>query len=442
MGSFMSGLDSSISNTVLPVIAGSLHADVADAQWVVSIYLLVLSGLLLSFGRLGDLNGYRRTYLLGFGLFVVSSAVCSVASSVEMLIAARGVQAVGAALLAANSPAILTTSFPDSRRGQVLGLQVTAVYLGLALGPLLGGWLTSTFSWNAVFLVNVPVGIVTFLLAARVLPHDAPRQASAVLSKFDVPGAVTFTTGLVLLIFGLNQAHIWGWTSPALALCMGLAVLALVGFVLIERKSGSPMLDLHLFAARRFSAPVASATLNYMSVFAMMFLLPFYLIQARGLSPAAAGLVLTAQPVVMAATASFSGALSDRIGARLPATLGMVLIAVGLAVRSRLGLDTPLPAIAGALLVIGLGVGLFSSPNTSAALGATPRQQRGVASAVLATARYLGMVIGVGIAGAAFTTVLAQAGEVSSPETVIRAANAGLLAAAGLASLGVVTALL
>jgi EmrB/QacA subfamily drug resistance transporter len=438
MGSFMSGLDSSISNTVLPVIATSLHADVADVQWVVSIYLLVLSGLLLSFGRLGDLRGYRRVYLLGFGLFIASSAACAFASSVGMLIAARGVQAVGAALLAANSPAILTTAFPESRRGRVLGMQVTAVYLGLAIGPSLGGWLTTTFSWNAVFLVNVPVGIATFLLALRVLPHDRPAAAPG-NDRFDLPGAITFTTGLVLLVFGLNQAHQWGWTSLALAMCMGCAVLVLAAFVWIEMGSASPMLDLRLFTNRRFSLPVTSATLNYMSVFAMMFLLPFYLIQARGLSPAAAGLVLTAQPVVMAATASFSGALSDRIGSRLPATVGMCLIAVGLGVLSRLGLETPLVAIAGALLVIGLGVGLFSTPNTSAALGAAPRRQRGIASGVLATARNLGMVIGVGIAGAIFTTVLGQAPSADAPEAVIAAANTGLLAAAGLAALGAVT---
>lgn len=182
-----------------------------------------------------------------------------------------------------------------------------------------------------------------------------------------------------------------------------------------------------------------SATLNYMAVFAMTFLLPFYLIQARGLSPATAGLVLTAQPLVMALTAPFSGALSDRIGARIPSTVGMLVIALGLALLSRLGLDTSLATIAATLLLIGLGVGLFTSPNMSAAMGAAPRRQRGIASGVMATARNLGMVLGIGVAGAIFTTLLAQSPDASTADAVVRAANAGLLAAAGFAALGAIT---
>jgi EmrB/QacA subfamily drug resistance transporter len=437
LGSMMSGLDSSISNTVLPVIASSLHADVAAAQWVVSIYLLVLSGLLLAFGRLGDLRGYRRTYLAGFGLFIVSSAACAFANSVALLVLARGVQAIGAAMLAANSPAILTNAFPPQQRGQALGFQVTAVYIGLAIGPPLGGWLTAVFDWNAVFLVNVPLGGFALLLAALVIPHD--RLVGERREGFDYRGAATFALGLVLLIVGLNQAHVWGWTSALLVACVGCAALALMSFVWIELRARSPMLELHLFASRAFSASVMSAMLNYMAVFAMTFLLPFYLIQARGLSPATAGLVLTAQPLVMALTAPFSGALSDRIGARIPSTLGMLVIALGLALLSRLGLDTSLATIAATLLLIGLGVGLFSSPNMSAAMGAAPQRQRGIASGVMATARNLGMVLGIGVAGAIFTTLLAQSPDASTAGAVVGAANAGLVAAAILAALGAIT---
>lgn len=432
----MSGLDSSISNTVLPVIATSLHANVGAAQWVVSIYLLVLSGLLLSFGRLGDLNGYRRTYLAGLVLFTCGSAVCAFSPSLALLVLARAVQAIGAAMVAANAPAILTNTFPAEHRGQALGFQVTAVYLGLAIGPSLGGWLTTAFGWSAVFLVNVPLGCVALALALRVIPHD---RTAAAREAFDFPGAATFMLGLVLLILGLNQADQWGWTSAALAACLVCSALALVAFVRIEQRTRSPLLDLHLFASRMFSASVVSATLNYMAVLAMMFLLPFYLIQARGLSPATAGLLLTAQPLVMALTAAFSGALSDRIGARVPATAGMLVIAVGLALLSRLDLDTPLATIVATLLLIGLGVGLFTSPNTSAALGAAPPGQRGIAAGVLATARNLGMVLGVGMAGAIFTTLLAQSPDTSTADAVIHAANAGLLGAAGFAVLGAIT---
>jgi len=433
----MSGLDSGISNTVLPVIASSLGVDVASAQWVVAIYVLVLSCLLLAFGRLGDLYGYRRTYLSGFGLFVVASATCAFSTNIGMLVAARGVQAIGAAMLAANSPAILINAFPEQQRGRALGFQATAVYLGLAIGPSLGGWLTAVFGWGAVFLVNVPIGLADLLLGSRVIPRD--RRLVKNGESFDFTGAALFTVALLVLIFGLNQVHDWGWTSPLLTASMLAAALAFGAFIVVERHAIAPLLDLHLFTSREFSASVASATLQYTAVFSMQFLLPFYLIQARGLSVGIAGLVLTAQPVVMACTAPFSGALSDRLGARLPATFGMAIIAVGLGLLSRLGLDTPLPAIVAVLLLIGAGVGLFTAPNMSAALGAVPGMRRGVASGVLATARNVGMVLGIGIGGALFTSILAANGAAPVPEVIVAAATVGLSAAAVIAVIGTMT---
>src|SRR5919202_4622734 len=340
-GSGMSGLDSSVSNTVLPVIADTLNADVAAVQWVVLIYLLVVSALLLSAGRLGDVRGHRGVYVSGFGLFIASSAACAAAPSVGWLIAARGIQAVGAALLASNSPAILTSMFPESRRGQVLGLQGMAVYLGLLIGPSLGGFLTTGFGWRSVFLINVPVGLVGLLLSLRVIPTDARRAPSG--ERFDVAGAGTFALGLVLFILGLNQAPAWGWTSPLLLGCLAAAAASLATFLWIERRTPGPMLDLNVFRHRLFTAGVTSATLTYVATFAMGFLLPFYLIQARGLSPAEAGLVLTAVPILMPVLAAVSGAWSDRIGSRVPATAGLLMIAMALLLLSRIRLDTPIP---------------------------------------------------------------------------------------------------
>lgn len=221
--------------------------------------------------------------------------------------------------------------------------------------------------------------------------------------------------------------------------CMLTSALTLALFAVVELRSRSPMLDLRVFRARAFSASVVSATLNYLSIFTMTFLLPFLLIEARGLSVAAAGLVLTAQPLVMAATAPVSGILSDRIGARLPATAGMLIIAVGLGVLSQMGLDTPLLVMVATLGLIGIGVGLFTSPNTSAALGAVPRAQRGVASGVLATSRNLGMLLGIGIAGAIFTTLLAEATGAPTPVEIAEAAGVGLASGAVFAAIGAVT---
>ena len=435
-GSLMSGLDSSISNTVLPVIGRALQADVAAVEWVVAIYLLVVSGLVLIFGRLSDMWGHRRVYLAGFGLFVVGSAACAFASSIGLLVAARGVQGLGAAMLTASSPAILTNAFPDHRRGRVLGLQATTVYVGLALGPSLGGGLAQAFGWQAVFFVNVPIGLVAFLLSWRYVPRD--RQDTRRVEPFDIAGALAFGTGLTLLILALNQGHLWGWTSPLLLACAGVAIALLAIFAMIELRTRAPMLDLSLFRNRVLSAGVVSALLNYMATFAVAFLLPFYLIQARGMSPGAAGLVLTAQPLLMAATAAIAGAAADRFGPRLPATAGLGLLAASFLWLSQLRLETPVAVVVVALFVAGIGIGLFTSPNTSAILGAAPAARRGVASGLLATARSFGMVLGLGIGGAIFTTLLTSTAEGPTPASIVAAADAGLLTAALFALLGAV----
>jgi EmrB/QacA subfamily drug resistance transporter len=337
-------------------------------------------------------------------------------------------------MLTASSPAILTSAFPDRRRGRVLGLQATAVYVGLALGPSVGGSLAQAFGWGAVFFVNVPIGLIAFLLSFRYVPRD--RLGAARVEPFDVPGALLFGVGLTLLILALNQGHTWGWTSPALLGCTALAIALLAGFSAVELRARSPMLDLSLFRAHVFSAGVASALLNYMATFAAAFLLPFYLIQARGMSPAAAGLVLTAQPLLMAATAALAGVIADRIGPRVPATAGLALLGISFLSLARLGLDSPIAVVVFSLFVSGVGIGLFTSPNTSAILGAAPPTRRGVASGLLATARSFGMVLGLGIGGAIFTTLLAQSSAGPTPATIVEAADAGLLAAALLALVG------
>jgi EmrB/QacA subfamily drug resistance transporter len=354
-----------------------------------------------------------------------------------MLVAARAAQAAGAAMLAANSPAILTNAFPEQQRGRALGFQATAVYLGLAIGPPLGGWLAALFGWSAVFLVSVPLGLCALVLAFCVIPHDTRVPSRG--ERFDLQGTALFTAGLVLVIVGLNQAHAWGWASPVLIACLVLGGAAFAGFVAVERLAASPLLDLELLETRAFTASVVSATLNYASLFAMIFVLPFYMIDARGLSVAVAGIVLTVQPLVMALTAPVSGIVSDRIGARLPATAGMAIIAIGLGLLSRLAIDTPLATITAILLLIGVGVGLFSSPNTSAALGAVPRPRRGVASGVLATARNVGMLMGIGIGGAILTSMLSSAGVAAGPEAMVEATNVGLLCAAAIALVGALT---
>jgi EmrB/QacA subfamily drug resistance transporter len=426
-GAFMSALDGSVVNATLPVIRRALGSDVATIEWAVTVYLLVVSGLLLTFGRLGDMRGHKRIYVMGFGIFLAGSILCGLAPSAGALVAARGLQAVGGAMLFANSAAILTANFPPERRGQALGLQATMTYLGLTTGPSLGGWLATWLGWRSIFYINVPISILAIIFSIRFIPADpAPKQGE----RFDLAGAATFIAGLVTLLLALNQGHAWGWTAaPIVGLLIG-AVVFLAAFIFIESRVPSPMLDLNLFKARIFSAAAASAVLNYICLYSITFVLPFYLIQGRGLNPAQAGLILTAQPLIMAIAAPLSGTLSDRIGSRLLSPVGMAILAVGLFLLSRLTATSPFSAVVVGLAVAGLGTGIFISPNTSALMGAAPRGRQGIASGILATSRNVGMALGIGLAGAIFTTVLAQGGDAA-----IYAATAAAFTAAAVVGL-------
>lgn len=436
VGTFMSAMGGSAVYTVLPVVTRALRADVATVQWVLTVYLLVVSTMLLSFGRLGDLRGHRRIYVGGFTVLLAASAVCGLAPTAGALIAARAAQALGAAMIFANGPAILTRSFPASQRGRALGMQAGMTYLGLTAGPSLGGWLAALWGWRAIFFLNLPVGLVSIALTLRFVPEDEPPERR---ESFDLLGAALFTLGLGALLIALNRGHDWGWTSTGVLAAFVLAVVLLAAFVVVERCVSAPMLDLDLFRRRVFSAAATSAVLNYICVNSVVFLLPFYLMDGRGLGPARAGLVLTTQPIVMAVVAPVSGALSDRIGSRALATVGMTILATGLFSLSRLGPASPLSHVALALVVTGLGTGIFGSPNNNTLMGSAPRHRQGIAGGVLASARNTGMVLGVGLAAAVFTTVLANAPADATAPPIFHAIDRALLVATAMALLGIIT---
>jgi len=441
IGTFMTALDTSVVNTVLPVIGKTYQAQIASVEWVVTVYLLGLSALLLSFGRLGDLRGHKIIYTLGFFVFVGSSMLCGLAPNLLILVIFRMLQAVGAAMLAANSPAILTKIFPVEQRGQALGLQATMTYLGLTIGPSFGGWLASSAGWRSVFYINLPVGILAIWLSWRSIPNDTVSKPN---EQFDWQGAIVFIAGLVALLLGLNQGHNWGWGSLPILLLLGGAIYLLGLFVWIERRAMNPLVDLDLFKRRNFSLTISSAVLNYISVYSVIFLMPFFLIQGRSLSPAEAGLLLTAQPVVMAIVAPLSGIISDRRGTRIPTIVGMAILAFGLLLLSRLRAESSVMSIIIALAVVGLGTGTFISPNNSALMGSAPRHRQGIAAGILATARNFGMVLGVGISGAIFSTLIAQ-GQASTAVgeaggvVFFSAIQTSFIVAAGIALVGVIT---
>ncbi|MBI5833340.1 MAG: MFS transporter [Armatimonadetes bacterium] len=428
-GTFMTALDTSVVNTTLPLIRQSLHVAFDQSQWVVTVYLLGLSGLLLSFGRLGDLHGHKRVFTWGFGLFVLSSLACAASPGLVWLVTARGLQAVGGAMITSNAPALLTQHFPPAERGRALGLQATMTYLGLTCGPSLGGWLATSYGWRSIFYVNLPIGIVAVVIALLCVPTDRP---SGEREPYDPMGSTLFLLAMVLLLWGLNQAHRLGWGSPAIVgtLCMSVVIAAL--FVRAERTNPHPMLDLSLFGEPVFSSSVASAVCNYICVYSIVFLVPHYLINVRHMTAAQAGLILTAQPLIMAVVAPLSGHWSDHRGTRLPSAVGMVLLTAALASLAFVGMATPGWSVALRTALAGLGTGIFISPNNSALLGSAPRHRQGIASGVLATSRNGGMVLGVGLAGAVVTTAMAHG------MTEVRAVGCAFGVAAAAGALGAV----
>jgi EmrB/QacA subfamily drug resistance transporter len=433
IATFMTALDSSVVNAVLPIITRDFRSDMLITSWVVTVFLLVLSGLLLTFGRLGDLYGHKRVFVIGFVIFVIGSAACSFAPSVWALIVSRAFQAVGSAILASNAPAILTTTFPPQQRGQALGMQATMTYLGLTLGPSLGGFLTALFGWRSVFFINIPIGLFALLIATRVIPAGRVTDHA---ERFDPLGAGVFMIGLVTLLFGLNRGRDWGWLSPRTLGCIIAALILLALFVHIERRVPYPMLDLGLFRSRTFTVATASAIIVYICLYSVSILMPFYLIQARGMSPDHAGLILSAQAVVMAVLSPLTGTLSDKIGSFWLTSAGLTVLALSMALISLLGPQTPLTRVPLLLGILGVGMGLFTTPNNNALMGSAPRHRQGVAGGIMASARNVGMVLGIGFSSAIFSTVELQAQRAGDPLAFYRGFHVTFLVMAGTALVG------
>lgn len=392
----MATLDGSIVNISLPRIQEAFGIDLATVEWVVISYLLVVGAVLLPFGRLGEVLTFRRVYLTGFAVFTLASALCGAAPSALALVAFRAVQGVGAGMLQAMGPAIVARTFGPGERGRALGLNAISVSLGLTLGPALGGLLTESASWRAIFVVNVPVGVFAILWAARVLPRETPGERQT----FDLPGAVLGSTAVFALLLALIEGQSWGWASPAIVGLLGASVVLGAAFLAVESRVAQPIIDLALFRIRSFAAGNASVVIAFAALFTATFLMPFLLEDAAGYSPIEAGLLLTPIPLAAAVVAPLSGVLSDRIGPRLPASAGIALLSLGLFSLTRLPVDFAIADLAWRLALVGVGQGMFVSPNSSAVLGSIPRPRMGTASGTLAQMRIDGQALGIALSGA------------------------------------------
>ncbi len=408
IGTFMATLDSSIVNVALPTISGQLHSDLSILQWVVTSYLLTISSLLPVFGRTADIIGRKKVYSLGFLIFILGSVLCAAAQDIWFLVGMRVLQAVGASMLMSNSSAIITGIFPPRERGKALGLIGTVVALGSLTGPALGGVLIGLTGWRAIFFINLPVGILGYVAARIILPEDEPGK---VREKFDFAGALAFTAGMVSVLLGINNGEDWGWTSVPVLFSLVLGVGLLAVFVIIERRTLYPMIDLSLFRNRPFMIGNVSGWLSFAAMFANTMLLPFYLQQILGYGPSQVGLLMTVFPIVMAVTAPLSGHASDKIGPVALTTGGLVIVAAGLFYYSTLPATAAFYQVIPGALLMGLGSGLFQSPNNSSVMSSVPPQKLGLAGGINSLVRNLGMIVGI-----AFSVSLFEAlGGVSKP---------------------------
>lgn len=402
IGVFMSTLDSSIVNISLPSIAAYFGAPLSGAvEWVVIAYLVVIAATLLTIGRLADMTGRKAIWAWGLAIFTAGSALCGAAPSLGFLIAARALQAVGGSLLFAVSAALITSAFPSSERGRALGMNALSVALGVSVGPTLGGFITQDLSWRWIFYVNVPLGIVGVIATLRFLREPA----HAAHGRFDSLGATLLTIGLACLTLGLSFGQEWGWSSPLLIATLATSIVALVSLIVTEQRVKNPIVPLGVLKNRVFASANLSLLLSFLALFAVSFMMPFYLEQLRGFSLVESGLLLTPLPLTLAAIAPFSGRLADRIGTRWLAAGGLAIACIGLVFISQLNAESSIFDIIWRLVLTGVGQAIFQSPNNSALMGSAPRDAQGVASGFLATGRVVGQSVSVALAGAIFASL-------------------------------------
>ncbi len=391
VSSFLAPFLSASINVALPTIGSHFRISAAVLGWIPTSYLLAASVLLVPFGRMADIAGRRRVFLYGISFYTLSSLLAAAAPSVLVLIAARVLQGISVAMMFGIGIAILTSVFPPQERGRALGINAASVYVGLSLGPFLGGVLTQHLGWRSVFGANVLLGAFALIL---VLTRLRTEWAEARGARFDCKGSLLYSLSLLAVMYGFSVLP--GRTGAGL---VAAGIAGLIVFVRTQLRSSSPVLDMNLFRRNRVFAFSSLATfLNYSAAFGTNFLMSLYLQYIRALSPRDAGLLLLVQPVVMAAGSPFAGRLSDRIRAGVVASAGMGVIAGGLLFFAFLGEATPLSAIGIGLASLGLGFALFSSPNTNAAMGAVDRSVYGVAAGILATTRMNGQTMSLGIA--------------------------------------------
>ena len=389
LSSFLTHFMGASINVALPVIALQFKIDAIIQTWIPTAFLLAAAIFAVPFGRLSEIYGMKRIFVYGNIIFTVSAILSAFSPSAMALILFRTIQGLGSAMIFVTGLAILTRVFPPYERGRAIGINTAAVYIGLSMGPVLGGFLTGVLGWQSIFLFTVPVTLI--VLAVSLLKIDG-EWADAANETFDIPGSLSYCIFLFLLMYGFSALQdIMG----AIMILLSIGAFAL--FLKVELSSPSPVFNVRLFRNLKFSFSSLAALINYSATFAVSLLLSYHLQYIKGLDPGSSGLILVTQPIVMAIVAPIAGRASDMFNPQTLAGIGMAITSVALLSLSILDRTTPVPMIIVSLLVLGLGFGFFSSPNTNAIMGSVDRKYYGIASATVSSMRLIGQAFSIGI---------------------------------------------
>jgi EmrB/QacA subfamily drug resistance transporter len=430
---FMIMLDNTVVNVALPSIQKDLGASISGLEWTINGYTLSFAVLLATGGRLGDIFGRRRMFLFGVVIFTLSSATAGFAGDATSLVVSRIVQGVGAALMMPATLSIITNAFPASERGKAMGMWAGVSALALAVGPVLGGFLTEHVSWRAIFYLNIPVaiGAVTAALFAVRESRD-----TSVGRQVDFAGVATLTTGLTALILALVEGNSWGWGSPEIVALLAGAVLGLAAFVAIERRVKVPMVDFSLLSDRNFLGAVVVALIVSFAMLGVFFFLALYMQDILGYSPLEAGVRFLPSTLMIVGVAPLAGRLSDRFGPRWLIAGGLTVVAASLYSFSGLAVDSGYLDLLPGFMLLGIGIAMTMSPMTSAAMNAVPVQKAGVASGVLSMFRMVGGSLGVAVTGAIFQARVGTSFETASPQQFVDALGFAMTVCAAVALIG------
>ncbi|MFZ9858990.1 MAG: MFS transporter [Roseiflexaceae bacterium] len=443
-GTFMSTVDGSIVNIALNTIQKTFSASLGQVEWVVLAYLLSIVCLLPTMGRLGDMIGRRRVYLLGFVLFTAGSALSSFAWNIPSLIVFRMIQAVGAAMIQSMGMALLVQAFPASERGRALGYNGTIIATGVATGPVLGGLLIGTFGWRSIFYVNVPLGLLALTISWLALADDTKRNEQ----KFDVVGAMTLGASLIAILVALTEGQHLGFDVPWVIGLFVAGIIGLIGFVRWERQHPAPMIDMGSFSVPAFSLGLMTTMIAFTGLQFNFILLPFFLQNVLHYTPQQTGLMMIISPLAIMVMSSVSGRLSDRFGPRWVTPVGILSLGFGLFGMSSLTADSTQLDIILRVVFIGIGFGFFQSPNNSSIMGSLPRERSGVTSGMLNVTRTIGQISGITLAGAIWssqvTTITGQVFKditMAPTAALVEGYHVALLVAAGIALSALIPAL-